>query len=126
MLPLVDQEGNVLPKRGFQQDGTGSQLYALVGPKNKVSFEWKSETKSPKGVHDWWVELIPSREHYSADDNPSVELPHVRIAARSRKAGIPLDLDLPDEAAVAVQAESSPEMNSATFSPTKKGSRSRA
>lgn len=126
VLPLVDQEGNVLPKRGFQQDGTGSQLYALVGPKNKVSFEWKSETKSPKGVHDWWVELIPSREHYSADDNPSVELPHVRIAARWRKAGIPLDLDLPDEAAVAVQAESSPEMNSATFSPTKKGSRSRA
>lgn len=105
VLPLVDQEGNVLPKRGFLQDGAGSQLYALVGPKNKVSIEWRSEPKSAKGVRDWWVELIPSREHYSADDNPSLELPHVRVTARSRKAGIPLDLDLSDEAAAAVQAQ---------------------
>ncbi len=58
----------------------------------KVS--WECHPKSPANLKKWRVEVIPSREEYSAEEVVGVELPMSQVAARTRRATIKLDIDL--------------------------------
>ncbi len=101
--PLLDDEGQVRPNTGFRQSEPGTQPVAPIGPKSKIKIKWESTPKTPSNLKRWKAEIIPSRECYSEDDAPAVELPQARVSAKSRQASIPLDIELPEDTSVGAQ-----------------------
>ena len=93
--PLLDAEGNVEAYTKLSQSGgSGTQPVAAVGPKHKVVIKWKALPEQPSNLKRWRAELIPSRAEYAEEEVAGIELPIVRTSARTRRASIPLDLDL--------------------------------
>ncbi len=103
VVPLLDDAGKVRPNTGFRQSEPGTQPIAPIGPRNKIKIRWECVPKTPSNLKRWKAEIIPSREYYGEDENPSVELPQARASARSRQVSIPLDVDLPEDTSVGVQ-----------------------
>lgn len=101
VLPLVSATG--VPERYSmlsQPDGPGGQLLAYVGAKKAVVIKWSSVPDTPVDVSRWRVQLVSVD---AEDDDP--ELPVVSIAAKQRRARVPLDIDLETLSGRAVRAE---------------------
>ncbi len=102
--PLLNGEGVVEAYTKLRQSEIGAQPVAPVGAKASVSVKWSSSPLGPANLSRWKAELIPSREYYSENEIPTVDLPSARAAGKSRRVTIPLDIELSDEEpAVAVQ-----------------------
>ena len=95
--PLLTADGRVDPKSGFQQEGPGAQPVAPLGAKNKIKIKWSCHPKSPSNLKRWRVEVIPSRDSYTEETAPAVDLPTKPASARSRQVALPMDMKLPED-----------------------------
>jgi len=97
VVPLLDKQGLVDPESGFRQEGPGAQPIATVGPKSKIRIKWQCEPRNPSNLKCWYAEVIPSRDYYSEQDAPGVELPSTRARARARQVRLSMDIELTEE-----------------------------
>ncbi|MBC7354035.1 MAG: hypothetical protein H5U08_16885, partial [Thermogutta sp.] len=97
VVPLLDKQGLVDPESGFRQEGPGAQPIATVGPKSKIRIRWQCEPRNPSNLKCWYAEVIPSRDYYSEQDAPGVELPSTRARARARQVRLSMDIELTEE-----------------------------
>lgn len=92
---LVDKEGRVETfTKLAQPGGAGTQPVAFVGAKRKVVIKWTCHPPNPTNLERWLVELIPSREEHTEEEVAGVELPSVRTSPKTRRASVPLEIDL--------------------------------
>lgn len=93
--PFLDRVGKVEAYTKLSQPGgPGTLPFATVGPKRGMVVRWKPVPESPVNLRRWRVELVPSRNEYAEEEVAGIELPSVRTAARTRRASVPLDIDL--------------------------------
>lgn len=83
-----------------QPDGPGGQLLAYVGKKKHMVIKWSSVPDTPADVSRWRVQLMSVD---AEDDDP--DLPVVSVTAKTRRARIPLDIDLETLSGRAVRAQ---------------------
>lgn len=102
--PLLDDQGKVEACTKLSQPGgPGTQPVAAVGPKRRVVVRWKPVPERPANLNHWRAELIPSRAEYAEEEVAGIELPTVKTSARTRRASIPLDVDLAETPVRCVQ-----------------------
>lgn len=102
--PLLDREGKVESYTKLRQPGgAGTQPVAHVAPRSRVTIKWKSVPYAPTNLYRWRAEMVPSRDEYAEEEVIDVELPSLKTSRRTRRATIPLDLELENMPVRAVQ-----------------------